>query len=203
MPEITVKVDASRATLSLRQFSLSLGNRSELMQAIGAGQLLSVYKTFDEQGPGWPPLSPASLSWNKKYTAAHKLLQNTGLGRSSIRVASDANSAVIGTNLFYMQIQQEGFTGTQNVGAYDYVRRAASRDQFQKRGIVNKLGRRQTVNRKVLSGIAAVHVRAFSRSISIPPRPFLVFRPEDPARIAGQVRAFVVECARRSGLEAQ
>ncbi len=201
--DLVVKVETSRATLGLSQFRLGLQDRLPLMQTIGAGQLLSIYKTFDEQGPGWLPLNYSSKGWmGKKYSAGHMLLQDTGHGKSSIHAEADANSVTLGTNVFYMALQQKGWSGTQQVGAYDYVRRDSSRDAFQKQAITNKLGRRQTVNRKLVSGIVAVHVRAFSRTISIPPRPFLVFRPEDPERWGTEVRAFVVERARQAGLEA-
>jgi phage gpG-like protein len=197
-----IHIDAGRAVIGLQQFRLALAERSELMKVLGAAQLESVYKTFDEEGPGWAPLSAASLSWNKKYTAAHKLLQNTGLGRKSITVASDNSTATLGTNLWYMRLQQEGFDGTQKVGSYSYTRHTTSRDTFGRLVITNKLGRGQTVRRKLSSGIATVTVRGFSRRITIPPRPFLVFRPEDPQRIEGEVKSFVENAARESGLEA-
>lgn len=201
MTAIVITADATRAALGLEQFRLGIEQRQELMQVLGAGQLESVYKTFDEEGPGWPPLSPNSLRWNKKYSAAHKLLQNTGRGRTSIGSEVDGNTVTIGTNLFYMRIQQEGFDGTQNVGAYSYTRHVSSRDSFGRLVVTNKLGRQQTVRRKLVSGVAVVSVHGFTRHLRIPPRPFLVFRPEDPQRIESQVQSFVLQKAHDAGLE--
>ena len=197
-----ITIDAARATLGLAQFRLALQQRESLMKVLAVQELESVYKTFDEQGPGWPPLSDASLSWNKKYTSAHMLLQNSGRGKASIGAISDNNTATLSTDLFYMRIQQEGFDGTQNVAGYSYTRHTATRDTFGRLVITNKLGRKQTVRRKLSSGISTVTVHGFSRHITIPPRPFLVFRPEDPQRIETTVRDFAVEAARTSGLEA-
>ena len=204
--EVTIKVDSSDAALAMATFRLGIADRADLMRTIGAGQLVSVRRTVAEGGSpagSWPPLSPASLSWNKKYTAGHKLLVNTGRGLNSVSAASDNDSATIGTNVFYMAIQQRGWTGSQSVGPYSYTRHTKSRDRFGRQQITNKLGRKQTVRRKLLSGIATVHVSGFTRHISIPARPFLVFRPEDPERIASEVKAFIVFQAQSAGLEAE
>jgi len=199
---IVVTADASRAALGLQQFRLGLQQREQLMQVLGAGQLESIYKTSDEEGPGWPPLSPNSLRWNKKYTGAHKLLQNSGRGRNSITSDVEGDTVAIGTNLWYMRLQQEGFDGTQNVGAYSYTRRVSSRDAFGRLVVTNKLGRQQAVRRKLSSGVAVVSVHGFTRHITIPPRPFLVFRPEDPQRIESEVKSFIDNAAHEAGLEA-
>lgn len=47
-----------------------------------------------------------------------------------------------------------------------------------------------------------VNVRGYERHQNIPARPFLVFRPEDPARIEEQVQLWTAEQARAAGLEA-
>jgi phage gpG-like protein len=199
--EVTVKADAAKAAVALAQFRLSLQDKSELLKVLGAGQLNSIYRTFDEQGPGWPGLSDASLSWNKKYTTAHMLLQNSGHGRTSIGWEVSGDSVAIGTSLWYMKLQQEGWEGTQNVAGYQYSRAVASRDQFGNVVITNKRGRQQNVHRKMVSGVSFVTVHPFERHITIPARPFLVFRPEDPARMEAATRAFVAERARGAGLE--
>ncbi len=199
--DVTVKVDAAKAAVALAHFRLAMQDKSELLKTLGAGQLNSIYRTFDEQGPGWPPLSQASLSWNKKYTSAHMLLQNTGKGRTSIGYEVSGDSVAIGTNLFYMRIQQEGFEGTQNVAGYQYSRAVASRDVFGIVTVTNKRGRQQNVRRKLVSGVGFVTVHPFERHLTIPRRPFLVFRPEDPARMKAETRAWAAERARQAGLE--
>jgi phage gpG-like protein len=47
-----------------------------------------------------------------------------------------------------------------------------------------------------------VSVKGFTRHIRIPARPFLIFRPEDPARIQQEVELYVAKAAKASGLGA-
>jgi phage gpG-like protein len=202
---VVIKSDASNVTVSLKQFRLSLEAREQLMRIIGLGQLQSVRQTFRDGGSpagSWPPLSPASLSW-RKYSTGHKLLIDTGMLLNSITFAVQGNSVVIGTALRYAGVLQEGFDGMQSVKPYSYTRRQRGRDTFGKETITNKLGRSQTVRRKLSSGIGSVNVRAFTRHIRIPPRPFLMFRPEDPARIEDEVKEYVKSSAKQAGLEAK
>ena len=204
MAAVVIQSDASRVTVSLQKFALSLGAKDELLGIIGVGQLKSVRETFRDSGSpagSWPPLSPNSLRWGK-YSDGHKLLIKTGLLLNSITYAVQGNSVVIGTGMAIAAIHQFGFDGTQSVKPYSYVRRQRSRDTFKKEQVTNKRGYRQTVTRKTSSGIATVNVRAFSRHIHIPARPFLVFRPEDPARIQQEVEIWAKQAAQQSGLEA-
>jgi phage gpG-like protein len=202
MSAVVVKSDASNVTVSLRQFSLSLGAKEQLLRIIGLGQLKSVRQTFRDSGSpagSWAPLSPVSLRW-RKYSAGHKLMINKGLLLNSVTFAVQGNSVVIGTALRYAEPLFNGFDGTQSVRPYSYTRRQRSRDRFEKQQITNKLGRHQTVTRKAASGVATVNVRGFSRHIHIPARNPLVFRPEDPARIQEEVEIYVAKAAKASGL---
>ena len=175
------------------------------MRIIGLGQLKSVRQTFRDGGSpsgSWAPLSDVSRRW-RKYSSGHKLLIDSGLLLNSITFAAQGNSVVIGTGLSYASVHQYGFDGTQSVRPYSYVRRVRSRDSFMRDQITNRRGHKQTVRRKTSSGIGTVSVRAFSRHIHIPARPFLVFRPEDPARIQQGVQLYVQAQAKTSGLEAK
>lgn len=201
MSSVVVKCDASHVTVSLRNYALSLSAKEQLLGVIGLGQLKSVRQTFRESGPGWPPLSENSLRW-RKYSSGHKLLIVSGMLLNSITFAVEGNSVVIGTGLSYAGVQQFGFDGSQSVKPYSYVRRQRSRDVFSKTAGMNKLGRKYTATKRVASGIATVNVRAFSRHIHIPARPFLVFRPEDPARIQTEVETWTKQAAHQAGLEA-
>ncbi len=203
MAAVVVKSDASNVTVSLSQFSLTLQAKEQLLRNIGLGQLQSVRQTFREGGSpagSWAPLSPVSLSW-RRYSAGHKLLIDKGLLLNSITFAVQGNSVVIGTGLSYAGVHQYGFDGSQQVKPYSYVRRQRSRDTFSREQITNKLGRKQTVKRKTSSGIATVSVKGFSRHIHIPARPFLVFRPEDPARIQAVTQTWLKTAAKQSGIE--
>lgn len=200
---VVIQSDASNVTVALGQFKLSLGAREQLMRIIGIGQLQSVRQTFREGGSpsgSWAPLSAASRSW-RRYSTGHKLLIDTGLLLNSITFAVQGSAVVVGTGLRYAGIQQYGFDGDQSVKPYSYTRRQRSRDTYGSQRITNKLGRSQTVRRKTSSGIVTVNVRAFTRHIRIPARPFLVFRPEDPARIQAEVEEYVKASAAQAGLE--
>lgn len=199
MPEIVVKVDAAKATIGLAQFRMGIADRRELMDVLGAGQLSSIYKTFDEEGPGWLPLNFSSKGWmKKKYSAGHKLLIDTGLMRNSIAAVASAEAVTLGTNVKYAKWQQFGWSGTQNVAPYSYSRRMGTGRLL----ITNKLGRKQTVTRKIEGPGGRVSVKAFARHINIPPRPFMVFRPEDPQRMENETSLFIRARARQAGLEA-
>jgi len=203
MSAVVIKSDASNVTVSLSQFALTLQRKEELLRIIGMGQLESVRQTFRESGSpsgSWAALSPVSLSW-RKYSAGHKLLIDKGLLLNSITFAVQGNSVVIGTALSYAGVHQEGFDGSQTVRPYSYVRRQRGRDTFSREQITNKLGRKQTVHRKTSSGIGTVNVKGFTRHIHIPARPFLVFRPEDPARIQQEAQIYAAQAAKASGLE--
>lgn len=202
--QVSVKVDASKVVVAMAGFRLGLAQRTELLKVLGAGQLASIYRTFDEGGSpagSWPPLSPNSLRWSK-YSGGHKLLMNTGQMRNSIGVTTSGNSVSIGTNLKRAAVHQLGYSGPQSVRAYSYTRRVKSRDSFGSSRATNKLGRQQTVRRKLSSGVTTVNVKAFTRIIHIPARPFLVFRPEDPERMRAATKAFLMQRARAAGLEA-
>ena len=204
MAAFVVKTDASQVTVSLQNFALSLSGKDQLLSIIGLLMMKSVRQTFRDSGSpsgSWPPLSAASRSW-RKYSSGHKLLILSGLLLNSVNFAAQGNSVIIGTALSYAGVHQFGFDGTQSVKPYSYVRRQQSRDVFRKEGIVNKLGRKQTVKRKISSGVATVNVRAFSRHIHIPARPYLVFRPEDPGRIQEATETWAKQSARQAGLEA-
>jgi phage gpG-like protein len=201
---VVVKSDPSSVTVSLNRFKLSLGEREQLMQIIGLGQLKSIRQTFRDGGSpsgSWPPLSAASRSW-RKYSTGHLLMILTGRLLNSITPVVTGNSVVIGTNVIYAGPLFMGFDGDQNVRPYSYTRRQRSRDTFGRDQITNKLGRSQSVRRKTSSGISAVNVRAFTRHIHIPARNPLVFRPEDPARIQSEVEEFISTSAKQAGLEA-
>ena len=208
MSSVVVQSDASSVVISLRSFALSLSAKEQLLRIIGLGQLKSVRQTFAESGSpsgSWAPLSPVSLQWRKYKNGGegHRLLIDKGLLLNSITFSVQGNSVIIGTALSYAGVHQHGFDGTQTVKPYSYTRRQRSRDTFVRQQITNMLGHRQTVKRKTSSGIATVNVRGFSRHIHIPARPYLVFRPEDPARIQQEAMIYVAKAAKQAGLEAR
>ncbi|MGH2344654.1 MAG: hypothetical protein ACRDG4_05475, partial [Chloroflexota bacterium] len=69
--DVVVNVDESKAMVALGRFRLSLQENEELMSEIGASQLVSVRRTFREQGVpahSWAPLAPSTIKGDpKKY----------------------------------------------------------------------------------------------------------------------------------------
>ena len=219
-----VQVDDKRVVLGLGRLRLGIQHNEELMRILGASQLVSVRRTFREQGSpsgSWVPLSPNTIARNpKKYGAGHKLLVDRGILLNSITFAVHTGGVSIGTNLVYARVQQEGSADRRGaaigpqariagrevtVGRHSNTRtrRRAAGDKF---GTVDRhtsegfkiKGRR----RKLVSGIdvQTTNVKEHTRFQNIPPRPYLVFRPEDPARIRALTVAYVNRTGRSAGL---
>jgi phage virion morphogenesis protein len=208
-----VQVDSSRATVALGKFRLSLEQNAELMQEIGASQLLSVRRTFREQGSpagSWMPLAPSTIRRNPKlYGAGHKLLILSGRLLNSISVKQERpGEVIIGTNLVYAAVHQFGSrdrsfgagprtaaeeAATVNMPARSYYRMSAELGT----GHLAHAGKRRIQGPR---NATRVNARAHTRHQNIPPRPYLVFRPEDPQRIAGIVQRYVAAAAQKAGL---
>jgi phage gpG-like protein len=220
MAAVRIKVNSDGAARALGQFaqSTSDGQRLQLLTTIGQGQLVSIYRTFDEGGSpagSWPALAASTVKRMKGGASGHKLLIRSGRLRNSIRVQAAGNTVTIGTNLKYAPVQQLG-SRDRGTGAGPQAR-IAGRDVkvgaheshwMQRRGlrgvqIVDKNGVRRTVVKKEIGPLhrKKTSVRAHGRFQNIPGRPYLVFRPEDPARINEQVALFYVTQAKNAGLK--
>lgn len=210
-----IQVDDSKVVIGLGRFSLSLEQNEELMKDIGYSQMKSIYLTFKEQGSpagSWVPLAASTIRGNPKaYGSGHKLL--IGIGRTSGQLRNSITprvlrgSVVIGTSLVYAAVHQFGSRdrsveigpkslaeskATVNVKAHSYSR------------LSNELGAgRLGGRRRLIQGprnAKQVGVGAHTRHQNIPPRPYLVFRPEDPQRIRGIVERYVLKAAKQAGL---
>jgi phage gpG-like protein len=223
MTATTIKVDSSKALVALGRFQLSIRENEELLTLIGLAMLVSVRRTFREQGVpanSWVPLAASTVKRDpKRYGSGHKLLIGKGTLLNSITYRVYSGGVAIGTNLKYAPVHQfgsrdrGGVIGPQaripgrdvQVGAHSYVstRRNKAGDKF---GVVNAQtkdgfkikGRR----RQLISGVsfAPRSVRAHGRFQNIPARPYLVIRPEDPGRIQTIVRNFVSKKKAEAGL---
>jgi phage gpG-like protein len=202
-----------KAAAALAQYGVSLQDKRELLATLGAGQLVSIRRTFIEEGSpsgSWVPLAPSTLK-SKKYTAGHKLLIRRGNLLNSINAQTQGNTVVIGTNLVYAAVHQ--FGSRDRGGAIGPQARIAGREvevkgheyggHLGKRGIkiINNLGHEQMVMRRTVGPANLVKVGAHTRFQNIPARPYLVFRPEDRARMDEIVRRFIIVKAKQSGLE--
>jgi phage virion morphogenesis protein len=206
-----IQVDSSRVQVALGKFKLSLMQRDQLLDEIGAAQLVSVRRTFREQGSpagSWVPLSPNTIKRDpKRYGAGHKLLVLSGRLLNSITFGRSGTGVVIGTKLVYAPVHQFGSRDrstaigpqteaesqtTVKVKASSYYRRSAEL------GVGRQHGRRTRIAGP--RNARQVSVGARTRHQNIPPRPYLVFRPEDPARIRGIVVRFADAAKKNAGL---
>lgn len=219
--DVVVNVDDSKALVALGRFRLSLQQNEELMSEIGAAMLLSVRKTFRHQGVpdhSWVPLAASTIKRDpKKYGPGHKLLIDSGALLNSItyRVAS-TGSVTIGTSLIYAAVHQFGSRdrraaigpktkaeaeATVKVKDHNYYDRSAELGTGRMTK-ADRNGRIRSTRMKILGPRNAklVHVRAHSRHQNIPARPYLVFRPEDPARIRRVVVRYINQQEAAAGL---
>lgn len=207
-----VQVDNSSVVVALGRFRLSLAQNEALMNEIGASQLLSVRRTFRDQGVpanSWVPLSPNTIRSNPKiYGAGHKLLVRSGRLLNSIGYQARPGSVVIGTNLKYAAVHQFGSRDRSTaIGPKSKAESEATVDvkthgYFRLSGELG-VGRLPGRGRRRIAGPRGrnlVIVERHARHQNIPPRPYLVFRPEDPTRIRGIVQRFVAKAKTDAGL---
>lgn len=206
---VSVTVNSERAIIGLDKFALGIRQNDELMRQIGAGMLVSVRRTFRDEGVpagSWPRLSPNTVRTNPRiYGAGHKLLVRSGALLNSITYRVMTGAVEVGTSIRYAAVHQFGSRdygygartlaqdqATAKVGAYSYRRLQAELGTTLLRGRKRKIqGPR---------GMRNVNVRGHERHQNIPPRPFLVFRPEDPARIRGIVQRYIAAERDKAGL---
>jgi phage gpG-like protein len=212
-----IQVDDSSVVVALGKFRLSLQQHYELMREIGASQLVSVRRTFREQGSpanSWVPLSPNTIKRDpKRYGPGHKLLIGKGTLLNLITYAVQGNGVVIGTVLKYAAVHQ---FGSRDRGV------AIGPQTKEQAGSTIKVG--QSFARLKGPGYASLRLEgpalegrnhprlrvrtigpkrlaaAHERHQNIPPRPYLVFRPEDPQRIRGIVVQYVNKAKHDAGL---
>lgn len=113
-------------------------------------------------------------TWGRKERTGRAILVDSGRLRRSIRVIHvDENSAIIGTDVPYARIHNEGYSGTvkQNVRAYSY-----SRYGKQKRGTgIYSIKTRKERTRTVRVKTGDIRVKAHTRTITqkIPRRQYI------------------------------
>lgn len=216
---ITVNKDG--VTIGLRRLQLNLQHRDEMYRAMGAAMLVSIRRTFREQGSpsgSWVPLSPNTIARNpKKYGSGHKLLIDRGILLNSITFAVTSSGVSIGTNVVYAAVQNFG-SRDRTGGPFSPQAKLADRavDVTAHRGtrigkklgtgkvkIVGKDGNERTAN-KLIAGPrnrSSFEVSAHTRHQNIPARPFMVFRPEDPARLGQIAKQFNDKAIATAGFE--
>jgi phage virion morphogenesis protein len=207
-----IQVDDANVKVALAKFRLSLAQKDELMFQIGAAMLVSVRRTFREQGSparSWAPLAPSTVKSNpKKYGSGHQLLIDSGHLLNSIGFKTEPGAVVIGTNLKYAAVHQFGSRdrgsvgvgprtqamqdATVNVKEHSYARLSASLGK-------GKIGNR-SLNVRGPRNQVKINVAGHTRHQNIPARPYLVFRPEDPQRIQSLVNGYIRRARSAAGL---
>ena len=229
MSGYSVTIDGKGVKTALDALGRKLGNRRALLASIAKGQLISVRRTFREQGSpadSWAPLADSTKRNKKsKATAGRKILILSSDLLNSIQSEATDTGVVIGTNLIYARVQQEGSADrrgaaigpqariagrSSTVGGHGrkflreihYGTREVIKDGKSFHVPVARLSGRHLVEDKrgrvsERSGKFQgprnqqdVKVAGHERFANIPPRPYLVFRPEDPERIREQVVFF-------------
>ena len=183
-----VRIDSRQLTDMLTGMKIAIGDMKKPMDVIGYNMLRSVAKTF--QAGGRPNL------WGASRRAANeggRTLMLTGRLRNSIAFTSEQFRVVIGTNLRYARIQQEGGTITGKGGKMLAIplTREARRLAVGVRSL-REIEGLQFIPRKGKPPILARVVKArgkrgerieplfvLMKSVKIPARPFLVVQDDD------------------------
>lgn len=202
--------------MTLGELRVRLEDKAPLLRIFGVLMMASVMRTFREEGSpagSWPRLALSTLR-KKGYTTRHKLLVLSGRLRSSIKPKVSGSVLTIGTALVYAAVQQFGSADRRggSVGAQARVPgRSAAVNPYArllgiksgKHEVVDARGRVRMVKAKYQGPRQQTEVRGHERFQDIPARPYLVFRPEDPGRLAEAANAyFLGKALRATGGEA-
>ena len=169
-----IQVDKDRVVIGLGRLGLGLRETDQLMRTIGASQLASIRRTFREQGSpagSWTPLSPNTI-------------------RRNPRRYGPGHKLLIGSSRLLNSIGWETFPGGVRIGTNLVYARVHQRGSADRKGAA--IGPQ--------ARIAGRSTRR-GRFQNIPPRPYVVFRPEDPARINDLAAAFVNRRISEAGLQ--
>jgi phage gpG-like protein len=208
MPPIIAIVDDSHARINLGTIRAKATDYRALLNIAGNIMRASISRTFREEGSpagSWPRLAISTLR-KKVYTTGHKLLILSGRLFSSIGYVITGNVLTIGTNLVYAAVHQFGSADRAGAGIGPQARILGREVEVAEHGAmrinpyrqygttkrIGKDGKMRTVRVRLQGPDTATRfgVRAHHRFQNIPPRPYLVFRPEDPQTIVDAYAAY-------------
>ncbi|NHB90760.1 phage virion morphogenesis protein [Photorhabdus cinerea] len=160
-----IDIDLKEFQQVMQQLTDGLGDRTPMMRQIAATMADAVEENFKQQGrPAWLGWSPAYA----KKRAGGKILQHTGRLASSIQPFSDNDEALVGTNVIYARIHQEG--GTINMPA-----------RSQQAHYRHKKGKRRFSSKAKADHSQWNTLPAYK--IQMPARPFLKLTDSDAGQI--------------------
>lgn len=155
---------AAEAEASLARLAARFGDLTDLMDIIGMAVEVDIEENFEGEhspaGVPWPPSNRARVTGGKTLTNTRRL-------RGSITHKPTPSSVEVGTNVIYAARQNQGFSGTEQVGSHRRIMR-------------------QVFGVKLKTPIE-VTVGAHSRQANTPQREFLGISPDGWDEIRGQV----------------
>lgn len=174
MSEIKVGIDPALMSLLKK-----VENRGPLMRIIAGIMLDDVHENFEQQGrPPWRALSEKTITDRRaKGYWPGKILQRTGQLLKSVTAKSDNDSSQVGTNKIYAALHQ--FGGDINQAARQNIYIQAKYLRGKKKGKFKKgteFGRGSEFK---------------SRTIKVPPRPFLVLSESALKEIENEVKKYI------------
>lgn len=176
--EINYEVSALDA--ALKEQLRALQNRRPLMRGLSGMLYSAVMDNFDHGGrPAWQPLKPATVRRKQKAGKERLLIMSNHL-RNSITPYHDDNSAIVGTNVPYARIHQEGGL---------IKMKARSQTTFHRIKKDGRPGHRFAA--KARADFAKTHPVA-AHSIHIPARPFLALTEAEAQRLTEHVRNYLI-----------
>lgn len=173
---ITINIDTREYEAAIQKLVEGIENRTPLMRQIAGIMADAVEENFAQEG------RPAWLGWSPDYArrrAGGRILQDSGRLASSIGQYSDNDSAVVGTNVKYARIHQEG--GEINIPA-------RSQQAYYRQRKDGSVGNRFV--RKSHSNFSQYHTLP-AYKIKIPARPFLQLDGGDELRITRTVEDYL------------
>ena len=184
---IKVEIKDKEIKKKLKELAEKTGNLRPIMRKISATMQTAVEENFATQGKRlgkeWKDLSTSRKKQRAKIGKwPGQILQVSQGGlASSISSNYTDNEATVGTNKVYAAIHQFGFDGSVSVSAFSYSRRDKKND-----GFASSLSTKRKV--KSFSAIKFYNVKAHSRKMKMPARPFMGLNDDDLNKILGIVQ---------------
>lgn len=177
MASIIIDLDASQFQAFTDELAKKTTDWRPVLRRLGAVAMRQSAQKFARQGPGWAPLSPATLARRRGRGARAQILLDTGRLRQSV-VSADQGahgsiynlqqaSLEIGSNLVYAAIHQFGGVIKQAGGQ---TRTLSFTRRGKRFGFSSSEGRTRGKRGQV---VLQARYTASARAINMPARPYL------------------------------
>ena len=108
MPEVTARFDMTEVVQELDRLLRRAYNSRDINMQVATIMQRMVDDKFEEEGPGWQPLSAATLDRRRGGGAGARILQDTGVLANGIAVGAGDDFAEVFTNTQYAKFHVEG-----------------------------------------------------------------------------------------------